>query len=209
MEAFGLLVAPDLEPRFNIAPSQPVPVVRADEHGTRHLDQLRWGLIPSWAKDPKIGHRLINARAETVAEKPSFRAAFKRRRCLVAASGFFEWQATPAGKVPMYISHPSGWPYAFAGLWEHWQGDEGEPIESCVIITVPANNRLRSVHDRMPAILTDDAQTHWLSASTAPRDAHSLLLPAPDSATNFWPVSSQVNNPAHQGAELLAPADPV
>ena len=209
LEAFGVIVAPDLEPRYNIAPSQPVPVIRADQDGERHMDLLRWGLVPSWAKDSKIGNRLINARAETVAEKPAFRSAYKRRRCLIAASGFFEWQASPGGKIPMYISDPSGRPYAFAGLWERWQQAGAAPLETCLIVTVAANNVLQPVHERMPAVLDADAQATWLSALTPAQDCRSLLRPAAERFTRFWPVSRKVNNPAHEGPDLLVPVEAI
>ncbi len=202
---FGVSDPPELPARYNIAPSQPVPVVRVAGSGERRLAQLRWGLIPFWAKDAKIGNRLINARAESLAEKPSFKHAFKRRRCLVVASGFYEWQSAPGGKMPMYVSDPTGQPYGFAGLWERWRGPRGESIESCTIITVPANSALAGVHDRMPALLEPADQSLWLDHGASPARCQALLRPAPDRMTRHWPVSRQVNDPAHEGPGLMTP----
>jgi putative SOS response-associated peptidase YedK len=181
-------------------------VLRADEHGAATLTLLRWGLIPFWAKDPKIGNRLINARAETLADKPSFKHAFKRRRCLVLASGFYEWRPSPQGKLPVYISNPSGQIYAFAGLWERARHVEARPLETCVIVTVPANAALGAIHERMPAVLDTDARSAWLDADTPEATCQALLQPAPVATTQFWQVSRQVNDPTHEGEHLLSPA---
>jgi len=190
------------EPRYNIAPSQPVGVVRHDGAGVRTLDMLRWGLVPSWAKDPSIGNRLINARGETVAEKPAFRAAFARRRCLVLASGFYEWAATPSGKRPFYISSSAGEILAFAGLWERWQKNDAPVLETCVIITAAASPFLASVHDRMPVILSPDAQSLWLAADTGAARSK-LLKPIEYPGLTMWPVGRRVNDPRNEGAALL------
>ena len=206
-EYFDVVDVPEPEARYNIAPTQSVPVLRRDPRGERRVALLRWGLIPFWAKDPKIGNRLINARAETVAEKGAFKHAFQRRRCLVLASGFYEWRRTAAGKVPMYVSDPTGRPYAFAGLWERWRDSEADTVESCVIVTVPSNHALTEVHDRMPALLDDPSIGLWLDPATDPDVCQSLLLPAPDEVTRFWPVSRLVNDPAHEGPALVEPAD--
>ena len=184
---------PNLPPRYNVAPTQNVPIVRRpkDTDG-RELVLARWGLIPSWAKDTKIGYRTINARAETVAEKPSFREAFKRRRCLVVADGFYEWQKQPGGKKqPYFISAASDGPLAFAGLWETWKDPEGDRVESCTIIVTEANDLLRPIHDRMPVILQPGDFDPWLDAP--PQDAQTMLKPFAGDMT-LYPVSSRVNN---------------
>lgn len=155
VEIFRLLRRPDVQPRYNIAPTQPVAVVRRIDRG-RELSMLRWGLVPSWAKDPKIGARMINARAETVATKPAFRTALRRRRCLVPADGFYEWAKSAGGtKQPHYITRRDGRPFAFAGLWESWDGPDGSSIESCTIVTTEANDLVGRIHDRMPVILSE------------------------------------------------------
>ena len=205
---FALAEAPDLEPRYNIAPSQQVPVVRASERGAWRLGSLRWGLVPFWAKDRTIGHRLINARAETLAEKASFKHAFRRRRCLILASGFYEWRRGPEGKIPVYVTDPAGRPYAFAGLWERWRDRDQLPLDTCVIVTVAANATLASIHDRMPALLDTDGQTLWLDRGAPLSACQALLLPAPDAITEHWPVSRQVNDPAHEGEHLIKPVAP-
>ncbi|PSB54255.1 hypothetical protein C7B61_22460, partial [filamentous cyanobacterium CCP1] len=164
--AFDLEEVPPVPPRYNIAPTQPIAVVRSLTHSSttseRELTYLSWGLVPSWAKDPKIGTKLINARAETLAEKPSFRAAFKRRRCLIVADGFYEWHRTPEGKQPYYFHLQDHQPFAFGGLWEHWENGNGDVIESCAIITTAANEVLSPIHDRMPVILEPKGYDLWL-----------------------------------------------
>ena len=194
-----------VEPRYNIAPTQSVATIRADEQGLRSLDLLRWGLVPHWAKDVGIGNRLINARAETVAEKPAFRQAFSRRRCLVLASGFYEWGQTPAGKSPFFMSPGSGECLAFAGLWEQWRGGGEEALETCVIITTAANAKLATVHDRMPAILAADAQALWLAGETPKNERLELLKPAPEHELEVRQVRRIVNSPRNEGAELIEP----
>ena len=157
VQQFLLDSGPELPLRYNIAPTQQVAVVRKTaELPQRHLVQLKWGLIPSWAKDAKMGARMINARGETVAEKPSFRAAFKRRRCLVLADGYYEWQKSGSKKQPMYITLTNERPFAFAGLWEYWDGAGDGPIESCTVMTTTSNDLTSNIHDRMPVILGED-----------------------------------------------------
>src|SRR5439155_13144753 len=153
------------EPRYNIAPSQPIAVVA--NSGNNQIEFFRWGLVPSWAKDPSIGNRMINARCETLAEKPMFRAALKRRRCLIPASGFYEWKKNPDGKTktPMYIRMKSGKPFAFAGLWDRWKSPDGSELLSCTIVTGKPNEMVADIHDRMPVILTGDACEKWVDPS--------------------------------------------
>jgi len=195
---FDVSADASFEPRYNIAPTQSVATIRADEQGLRSLDLLRWGLVPHWAKDVGIGNRLINARAETVAEKPAFRQAFSRRRCLVLASGFYEWGQTPAGKSPFFMSPGSGECLAFAGLWEQWRDGGEETLETCVIITTAANAKLAKVHERMPAILAADAQVLWLAGETPKNERLELLKPAPEHELEVRQVRRIVNNPRNR-----------
>lgn len=194
----------DFRPRYNIAPTQMIPaVVRGDDGAT--FASLRWGLIPSWAKDPGIGARMINARAETVAEKPSFRAAFGHRRCLIPATGFYEWARLPEGRKPYYARLADSEVFAFAGLWERWRGETGE-IASCTIITTAANDLMRPVHDRMPVILPPDEYRRWLGLETAtPTDCAEMLARYPSEAMILHPVSTIVNSPQNDGPELILP----
>ncbi|REJ71686.1 MAG: SOS response-associated peptidase [Planctomycetota bacterium] len=207
-EVFELLREPVAIPRFNIAPTQSVAVVRAGEAG-RELSQVRWGLIPSWAKDEKIGSRLINARGETVAEKPSFRSAFKRRRCLVPADGFYEWKKLDdRSKQPYFIGMAGDEPFAFAGLWEHWTDPGGKEVESCTIITTEANELLAELHDRMPVILHEQDYDQWLDPQEAEKDRLlGLLVPYESSALRAYPVSRLVNSPRNDVAECVKPID--
>ncbi|MFP6829588.1 MAG: SOS response-associated peptidase [Gammaproteobacteria bacterium] len=205
---FDVSADASFEPRYNIAPTQSVATIRADEQGLRSLDLLRWGLVPHWAKDVGIGNRLINARAETVAEKPAFRQAFSRRRCLVLASGFYEWGQTLAGKSPFFMSPGSGECLAFAGLWEQWRSGGEEVLETCVIITTAANAKLAKVHERMPAILAADAQALWLAGETPKNERLELLKPAPEHELEVRQVRRIVNNPRNEGAELVEPETP-
>lgn len=190
-----LSVPAELEPRYNIAPSQPVAVIASDDPS--RLAFFRWGLIPSWAKDAKIGNRMINARAESLAEKPAFRAAYRARRCLVLADGFYEWRKGPGGsRVPFYIQLADGTPFAFAGLWESWRTPEGEEWRTCTIITGSPNELVATIHDRMPVILPREAYATWLDAQvrdTGRLDA--LLEPYPAEQMQAYEVTSLVNNP--------------
>ena len=193
--------------RFNIAPSQPILALPND--GSNKADFFVWGLIPSWAKDPTIGSRLINARAETLAEKPSFRSAYKYHRCLIFADGFFEWQARSGSqsKVPHLIRLQSGKPFAFAGLWEHWQSADGSEVKSATIITTVPNELMASIHDRMPVILPPSAYAQWLDPLPHfPVDLKGLLVPYPAEEMKAFPVSTLVNSPANDRPEVVVPA---
>ena len=205
-EAFTEFKPPkSISPRYNIAPSQPVAVV--PNTGQNQIDFFIWGLVPSWAKDPKIGNRLINARAETLAEKPSFRTAYRRRRCLVLADGFFEWRKqSDKTKVPMYIQMASQTPFAFAGLWEEWHSEHGDQLLSCTIITTEPNELLASIHNRMPVILPPQAYNQWLDPAeqTASR-LQPLLQPFPADQMVAYPVSTFVNNPRNESEQCTAP----
>jgi putative SOS response-associated peptidase YedK len=195
-------------PRYNIAPTQVVAAVRAaDGSLKRELAWLRWGLIPFWADDPKIGNRLINARAETAADKPSFRSSFRQRRCLVLADGFYEWQKTDGKKQPHYFHMKDDKPFAFAGLWDHWEGKEdGEVIESCTILTTDANELLRAYHDRMPVILDPAGYDRWLDPATQkPELVQPLLQPYSAEAMAAYPVGLLVNSPRNDSPECLVP----
>jgi putative SOS response-associated peptidase YedK len=195
----------DLEPRFNIAPTQTVPIVRAVGERSRECAMARWGLIPPWSKDMKIGARMINARAETVAEKPSFRAAVKRRRCLVPANGFYEWVSTKDGKRPYFIHFSDGRTFAFAGLWERWSAGEGAAIDSCTIITTTANDMISDLHHRMPVILPPEHYAEWLQQeSLSPPRLSQLLVPHPDGDMAAYQVSTHVNRPANDDPECVA-----
>lgn len=202
---FQLQEEPFVEARYNIAPSQSILAVRQNIDG-REAAELKWGLIPSWAKDASIGSRLINARSETVLEKPSFREAFKKRRCIIPADGFYEFRARAGGKKqPYYFRLRDERLFGFAGLWDRWKGQDGDVIESCTILTTEANQVLAPVHDRMPVILHPDTYEVWLNEDG--RNAESLkelLRPFPDSEMIGYAVSTQVNNPQAQGDGLVA-----
>ncbi len=197
----------DQEPRYNIAPTQAVAAVRAPggpEH--RELVMLRWGLVPSWAEDPAIGNRLINARAETAFQKPAFRSAFRQRRCLVLADGFYEWQRLGSKKQPYYFRMRDGRPFAFAGLWECW-ADRGKPLETCTLLTTEANEVLRPIHERMPVILEPSAYNRWLDPACQQVDRlQPLLHPYRSEEMIGYPVSSLVNNPRNESPKCVEPA---
>lgn len=207
-ELFELSDAPTLPLRYNIAPTQSVAAVRAvPGAGGRELAMLRWGLIPSWAKDRDIGNRLINARAETAAEKPSFRSALRQRRCLVAADGFYEWAKAGSKKQPYYVRLADGGPFAIAGLWEHWEGEDGEIIESCTLLTTEANELMRPIHERMPVILPREAHALWLDPSVQrPEQVVPLLKPYPGEDMVAYPVGTLVNNPRNEQPGCCEPA---
>lgn len=188
---FGLGAAPRLRPRYNIAPTQEAPVVRIDAQQDRALVLLRWGLIPSWSKDPAIGSRMINARAEAVAEKPAFRSAFRHRRCLVPADGYYEWKLEGGRKQPYLLQLESGEPFAMAGLWESWRSLEGEVIESYAILTTDAAGAARQVHDRMPVIVAQRNYGSWLSGT----EPGTLLRPGPGAEFTLRRVSTRLNSP--------------
>jgi len=196
----------ELTPRFNIAPTQPVAAVRIVEpEARRQLCQLRWGLIPSWAKDRSIGNSLINARAETVFGKPLFRNAARRRRCLIPADGFYEWRGAPGRKQPVYISLPEDAPMAFAGLWEVWddRGRAEAPLRSCTILTTAASPALREIHDRMPLILKPAAYRDWLDPQRQDPDLAQILAHHTHQTFRFWPVSTVVNAVRNNSPELI------
>ncbi len=202
-----------LRSRFNLAPSQPAPVIVAD--GDRILDLYRWGLIPTWAKDPKVGYKMINARAETIAEKPAYRRPFERQRCLVPADGFYEWRVDrtrppirgkPA-KTPMYVTLASQEPFAFAGLWDVWRDAEGKEIRSFTIVTTQPNDRIRPIHDRMPAILKRQHEDAWLDPMARPEHLIGLLEPYPADEMTAYAVSLLVNSPRNDSPELIAPVN--
>jgi len=200
---FGVSKVPEVRPRYNIAPTQSIAAVRVAADDSRELALLRWGLIPFWAKEPSIGNRMINARAETVAEKPSFRAAYRKRRCLVLADGFYEWRKEVDGKTPYYISLASGEPFAFAGLWEDWHAkDSDESLQSAAIITTAANDFMSQLHQRMPVVLEKDSADRWLDGDDQ------LLSDAAESSPRFraWPVDRRVNNARNEGEDLVGAA---
>jgi len=205
-EQFDLFDVPPLEPSYNIAPTQPVAAVRrspeAPQDG-RELVQLRWGLIPNWAKDPGIGNRLINARCETAAEKPAFRAALRRRRCLVVADGFYEWKRN-GRKQPYFIRMKDDRPFAFAGLWEYWEGEDGSYIESCVLLTTRPNGLMAPIHNRMPVILARETYDQWLDPDQQdPQALAPLWEPYPSEQMLAYPVSTVVNNPANNDPSCI------
>ena len=203
-ELFGLDAVPELRPRYNIAPTQGVAVVRADG-ARRRLDELRWGLVPAWAREPSIGSRLINARAETVGEKPAFRSAFRARRCLVVADGFYEWARGAGGKQPWYFRRRDGSPFAFAGLWERWLSPQGEPLESCALVTTTPNALVARVHDRMPVILAPRSHAAWLdSANRSGPGLEALLRPLPEGEMTGHAVGLTVNSPSHDSPACIA-----
>jgi putative SOS response-associated peptidase YedK len=202
LERFGVRVRTAIyKARYNCAPSQNLAVITNDK--TDQLQFFRWGLIPGWAKDPSIGNKLINARGETIAEKPPFRSAFKNRRCLVPATGFFEWQRGQQ-KTPYNIRLKNGKPFAFAGLWDKWATSDGEMIHSFTIITTSPNELMAKIHDRMPVILHPDDEHRWLDNKPDP-GLTDLLKPFPGELMEVYPVSSLVNNPRNELPEILIP----
>ena len=203
---FGFAMeSPETQPRYNVAPTQQVLTVV--NKGERGGEIMRWGLVPSWAKDIKIGNRMINAVSETAATKPAFRSAFRRRRCLVLADGFFEWSREGKQRVPLYFFQKSGEPIAFAGLWENWQSPEGEWIRSCTILTTAANSFIEPIHNRMPVILSAETEPLWLDPLTeTPANLEPLLLSAPPELLDVREVSPTVNNVRNHGPGCIAPA---
>jgi putative SOS response-associated peptidase YedK len=194
-------------PRYNIAPTQPVLAIPND--GRNAADFFVWGLIPSWAKDPEIGNRLINARGETLAEKPSFRGAYKYKRCLILADGFYEWKTEPGSKtkVPHFIHLKTGKPFAFAGLWDEWHSPEGSSIRSCTIVTTTPNKLMASIHNRMPVILHPKDYAAWLEPLPQTADnLNHLITGFPAELMEAYPVSTMVNSPANDRAECMLPA---
>jgi len=208
-ELFQLADIPALPARFNIAPTQQIAAIRQlPDQPRRELALLHWGLIPSWAKDPKIGNTLINGRSETAATKPAFRSAFKSRRCLIPADGFYEWQRTPDGKRPYYIHRRDGQPFAFAGLWDRWHNPDDGATESATILTTSPNDLMRPIHDRMPVILPADEYTKWLDPEV--KDAkllEPLLKPCDPADWEAIGVSTYVNTPRHDDERCISPVE--
>jgi putative SOS response-associated peptidase YedK len=203
----GYTFPPQFAPRFNIAPTQPVLAIPND--GKNKADFFVWGLIPSWAKDPSFGNRLINARGETLAEKPSFRGGYKYKRCLIFADGFYEWKKQPGTrtKVPYFIHMKDRQPFAFAGLWDEWNSPDGSQVRSSTIITIEPNELMAPLHNRMPVILPPYAYTQWLDpAPRTPESLESLIKPYPSDEMAAYPVSTLVNNPKNDRAECVVPA---
>jgi len=207
---FGLAHPPDVHARYNIAPSTEVPIVRVNSDGHRELVRMRWGLVPRWAKDPSIGARMINARGETIADKPSFRMAYRRHRCLLPADGFYEWMATGHGesarKEPQHIGMADASLFGFAGIYERWRSDDGEVLDTCTIVTTDANALLRPVHDRMPVIVPPEHYARWLDPANA--DVADLIAPYPSEAMRYHPVSPRVNSVRFDDAALIEPVAP-
>lgn len=203
---FGVSAPVEVEPRYNIAPTQFIAAVRNDEEQQREFVMLRWGLVPFWAKDPSTGYRMINARAETVAEKPAYRAAYRHRRCFVFADGFYEWQKHDDTKTPYFISLASGEPFALAGLWESWHDkDSGDSLQTATLITAPANEFMLPLHHRMPVILEPGTAGDWLAGSNDLLDDVAAITPP----LQAWPVDRRVNNPRNEGAQLINPVGDV
>lgn len=197
--------AVDITPSYNVAPTQQVAAVLEDEGG-RRLEMLRWGLVPSWADDPEIGARMINARSETAPEKPSFRRAFRGRRCLIAADGFYEWKREEGGKQPYYFRMQDGRPFAFAGLWESWEKGGDEALHTCAILTTRANSVLEGVHERMPVILPSDAYDAWLDPDADREELGELMIPYPGDDLEAYAVSRFVNSPRNNDERCVEPA---
>ncbi len=197
---FGVEGSVDVKPRYNIAPTQDIVAIRNAEGEGRELVMLRWGLVPFWAKDPSIGNRMINARAETVAEKPSFRAAYRHRRCIVLADGFYEWQRDGNVKTPYFISLATGGPFAFAALWENWTDKEtGESLQTTTLITTEANDFMKPLHHRMPVVLEANGAGEWLAGSNELLDDIDAMTPP----LQAWPVDRRVNNARNEGEDLV------
>ena len=209
--AFGLAEAPDVHPHYNIAPMTDVPIVRIGTDGERELVRMRWGLVPRWAKDPSIGAKMINARGETIQDKPSFRTAYRRHRCLIPADGFYEWMsvggAERARKQPMHVGMKDASLFAFGGLFERWRSDADEVLDTCTIVTTEANSLLAAVHDRMPMIVAPESYARWLDPGNA--EVADLIVPFPSDALAYYPVSTRVNNVRHDDATLIESAEPV
>lgn len=210
VEAFKLkLIEAQAEPRYNIAPTQDIPVVVETERG-RTLKSLRWGLVPHWAQDVAIGNKMINARAETLAEKPSFRTLLKSHRCVIPASGFYEWKAEDGKKTPYYIHRQDDEPFGFAGLWTQWKqkGNGALPLQTCTIITTAANEMMQAIHQRMPVILPPDACAEWLNPDNEESEGLTeLLVPYAGADMEAYPVATTVNSPRNQGEALIERVD--
>jgi putative SOS response-associated peptidase YedK len=203
--AFGLAHPPEVQARYNIAPMTEVPIVRLNAEGHRELLRMRWGLVPRWAKDPSIGARMIHARGETIADKPSFRIAYRRHRCLLPADGFYEWMAVETGehprKQPMHIGMKDASLFGIGGVYERWLSAAGEVLDTCTIVTTGANTLLRAVHERMPLIVAPADYQRWLDPAHA--DVADLVAAFPAQAMTYYPVSPRVNNVRHDDASLI------
>jgi putative SOS response-associated peptidase YedK len=207
-EIFGLLEIPVFPARFNIAPTQAVPVILQTGDGRNHYAVMRWGLIPSWAKDTSIGSRMINARCETVARKSAFRRAIRYSRCIVPASGFYEWREEGGKKAPLYVRRKDGSPICFAGLWDYWKSRERDAVDSCTILTTSSNELIAPLHNRMPVILLPEAFPLWLDPETTdPERLNALFHPFPADLMEMWPVPPLVNSPRNDSPELIAPLE--
>jgi putative SOS response-associated peptidase YedK len=206
VKEFGLVETVDTAPRYNIAPGQQIAIIRQPPAAEgRRLDLVRWGLVPWWTKEPTPAARMINARAETAAERPAFRDPFRARRCLVPADGFYEWQKSGARSQPFFIRRRDGRPMAFAALWDRWRGAAGERIESCALLTTRPNALVQPIHDRMPAILAPEQYAAWLDPSvTEPDRLLALLGPFPDQQLVAYPVSALVNDPRNDDPRCIA-----
>lgn len=205
-QEFNLTDIPTLAPRYNVAPSQPVPVITND--APDELTIVQWGLIPSWSKDPKMAYKMINARSETVDSKPSYRAPFKYRRCLIPTTGFYEWVKAEDGKQPYFIHRNDKDLFAFAGLWEVWNSPEGEEVWTCTILTTDANDKIKHLHHRMPVILDGDAREAWLDKDSEKGELKAILQPFDDDKMAFYPVSKEVNNVRNDNPMLIERDDP-
>ncbi|MDO8541688.1 MAG: SOS response-associated peptidase [Opitutaceae bacterium] len=207
LQHFGIRSLEEFHSRYNIAPTTIVPAIRTSAEGGREAVPLRWGLVPSWAKDPAGGARLCNARAEGIAAKPAFRHAFRKKRCLVPASGFYEWQTLGRTKLPWYFSRRDEQPFVFAGLWESWRSPAGTELETCSLITTDANPVVGQIHDRMPVILAGSGVEEWINPEhEEPEKLLPLLRPFPAEEMSGRPVNPQVNSVATEGPECLEPA---
>lgn len=211
---FSVLRVPPFPRRWNVAPQSPVPVVYESKSGERVCELMRWGLVPSWAREPAIGHKLNNARSDGVFDKPSFRQAVRRRRCLLPASGFYEWQATPGGKQPWYVSARDGSLLAMAGLFEAWRPapeartDDDAWLLTCCVITTDANALMAPIHDRMPVLIPQDQWSRWLARDLQePAQIAPLLVPAPAEGLQAWPVARAVSRGSAEGEALVQPLD--
>lgn len=207
-EAFDLDPAslPELTPRYNIAPTDPVALVRrAGGTGPREMVTARWGLVPHWVDDPSDWPTLINARSETAAEKPSFRDAFRNRRCLIPADGFYEWVKVDGRKQPYYVRREDDRPFAFAGLWDRWEGEEGRSFESCTLLTTDANETVAPLHDRMPVLLSREGGERWTDPAAYPDDFSDLLAPWSGGGLVAHPVDRRMNSPSHDAPDCIEP----
>ena len=205
-ELFGIHLPPDFQPRFNIAPTQQIWIIRQTATSGRYLSAVRWGLVPHWAKDLAIGNHMINARCETVHEKPAFRIGIRARRCIIPASGFFEWDHSGKARIPHYITMKDSSPLAFAGIWDSWKSPEGEAVESCSILTTTSNTLVATLHDRMPVILHPTEFDLWLDRTmNDPEKLKRLYQPYPADLMQEWEVSPLVNKPSIETPATIVP----